>query len=230
MDVWHVAHEAVHEFLHLDGKIFQTLRLLVLKPGLLTVEFLRGRRARYVGPLRLYLTCSLLFFLLASFAPGTVVTFTETDKKELGQETLNKAAETTQQLRERFVHDMPRGMFVLMPLFGLLTWAFYRKAQPYYVPHFYYSLHIHSFGFLAMSAKTTLSFLGRFGEAVGSVLPLVVVAYHYMALRRVFGGTRRQTAWKGTLIGVLYLVAWIGTFLTLVLLLLHASRGTSHVT
>ena len=39
-------HEAFHEFAHIDGKIFQTLRMLVMKPGLLTVEFLSGRRAR----------------------------------------------------------------------------------------------------------------------------------------------------------------------------------------
>jgi hypothetical protein len=62
-------HEAFHEFAHLDGKIVQTLRLLLTKPGLLTREFLSGRRARYVSPLRLYLTCSLLFFALAAFTP-----------------------------------------------------------------------------------------------------------------------------------------------------------------
>jgi uncharacterized protein DUF3667 len=39
-------HEAFHEFAHVDGKIVQTLRLLLTKPGLLTKEFLSGRRAR----------------------------------------------------------------------------------------------------------------------------------------------------------------------------------------
>jgi Protein of unknown function (DUF3667) len=34
------AHEAWHEFAHVDGKIAQTLRLLVFKPGALTQEFL----------------------------------------------------------------------------------------------------------------------------------------------------------------------------------------------
>src|SRR5258706_9109608 len=58
-------HEAFHEFAHVDGKIVQTLRLLLTKPGQLTHEFLEGRRERYVSPLRLYLTCSLIFFALA---------------------------------------------------------------------------------------------------------------------------------------------------------------------
>jgi hypothetical protein len=62
-------HEAFEEFAHVDGTIVQTLRLLLTKPGMLTKEFLNGRRARYVSPLRVYLTCSVLFFALAAFAP-----------------------------------------------------------------------------------------------------------------------------------------------------------------
>ncbi len=46
-----------------DGKIPQTLLLLVRRPGALTAEFLAGRRARYLRPLRLYLTMSVAFFL-----------------------------------------------------------------------------------------------------------------------------------------------------------------------
>src|ERR1700681_3790384 len=37
-------HEAFEEFAHVDGKIVQTLRLLLTKPGMLTREFLDGRR------------------------------------------------------------------------------------------------------------------------------------------------------------------------------------------
>src|SRR3954471_20435869 len=61
--------EAIHEFAHLDdSKIVQTLKLLLFKPGELTAEFLRGRRSRYVPPIRLYLVCSLLFFALAAWS------------------------------------------------------------------------------------------------------------------------------------------------------------------
>ena len=38
-------HEAFHEFAHVDGKIVQTLRLLLTRPGQLTREFLDGRRS-----------------------------------------------------------------------------------------------------------------------------------------------------------------------------------------
>jgi hypothetical protein len=46
---------------------------LLLKPGFLTQEYLAGRRARYVPPIRLYLVLSFsLFLLLAWTAPSGV--------------------------------------------------------------------------------------------------------------------------------------------------------------
>src|SRR3954466_14680330 len=62
-------HEAAGEFLHWDGKLAATFRLLFTKPGELTREYLAGRRASYLSPLRVYLTCSVVFFALKALAP-----------------------------------------------------------------------------------------------------------------------------------------------------------------
>ena len=64
-----LAVDAVSEFSGWDGRLASTVRALVLYPGLLTHEFLEGRRARYISPLRLYLTASLVYFLVAAAAP-----------------------------------------------------------------------------------------------------------------------------------------------------------------
>jgi hypothetical protein len=61
-----VLHDSIHEFLHVDGKIFQTLKMLFTKPGFLTREYLAGRRMRFINPIRLYLTMSVIYFVLAS--------------------------------------------------------------------------------------------------------------------------------------------------------------------
>jgi uncharacterized protein DUF3667 len=52
-----------------DGRFASTVRALIRRPGLLTREFLEGRRARYISPLRLYLMCSLVYFLISAAAP-----------------------------------------------------------------------------------------------------------------------------------------------------------------
>lgn len=46
-----------------EGALWRTLRLLLTKPGELTVQYLRGRRKHYVLPLRLYLTISVVVLL-----------------------------------------------------------------------------------------------------------------------------------------------------------------------
>jgi hypothetical protein len=52
-----------------DGRFASTARALFQRPGGLTTEFLEGRRARYISPLRLYLMASLLYFLIAALLP-----------------------------------------------------------------------------------------------------------------------------------------------------------------
>jgi hypothetical protein len=61
--------DAAAEFSGWDGRLATSLRDLVLRPGMLTREFLEGRRVRYISPLRLYLMASLVYFLLAAGAP-----------------------------------------------------------------------------------------------------------------------------------------------------------------
>ena len=63
-------HEFVGHYVALEGALWQTLRLLLTRPGRLTREYLDGRRRRYVLPLRLYLTCSFLFFLAVKLTPS----------------------------------------------------------------------------------------------------------------------------------------------------------------
>ena len=62
-------HEFVGHYVALEGRLWKTLALLLFKPGFLTWEYLQGRRARYVQPLRVYLTFSILFFAVLKLGP-----------------------------------------------------------------------------------------------------------------------------------------------------------------
>lgn len=57
-------HEFVAHYVALEGKLWKTLALLLARPGALTCEYIAGRRVRYLEPLRLYLTFSIIFFAL----------------------------------------------------------------------------------------------------------------------------------------------------------------------
>ncbi len=51
-------------YIAVKGSLLQTLWRLVSRPGALTADYLEGRRRRYVLPLRLYLTVSVIAFIV----------------------------------------------------------------------------------------------------------------------------------------------------------------------
>jgi hypothetical protein len=61
---WHLITHFVYDITHFDGKFFSTLRYLLFRPGFLSKEYLRGRRASYLHPIRMYVFTSAFFFLI----------------------------------------------------------------------------------------------------------------------------------------------------------------------
>jgi hypothetical protein len=61
--------DAYDELVGWDGKFARTLRLLLAHPGELTRAVIEGKPGRYVRSVRLYLMCSVLYFLVAAGAP-----------------------------------------------------------------------------------------------------------------------------------------------------------------
>lgn len=61
---WHLVTHFVYDIIHFDGKFFSTLKYLLFKPGFLSHEYLRGRRADYLHPIRMYVFTSAFFFLI----------------------------------------------------------------------------------------------------------------------------------------------------------------------
>ena len=64
-----LAGDAWQELSGYDGRVAVTFRGL-LRPGCLTVDYLNGRRARYLSPVRLYLIASVVYFVVAAAAPA----------------------------------------------------------------------------------------------------------------------------------------------------------------
>lgn len=61
---WGLVTHFFHDITHFDGKFFTTLKLLITKPGFLSKEYILGRRARHLHPIRMYVFTSALFFIL----------------------------------------------------------------------------------------------------------------------------------------------------------------------
>lgn len=68
--VGHFIAEFAEQTLALQGQLWRTLYSLLFKPGQLTLDYVAGRRQRYVRPLRLYLAISISFFAILGLTAG----------------------------------------------------------------------------------------------------------------------------------------------------------------
>lgn len=59
-DVW-------DEFARIDSRLLKTLLPLLFRPGVLTREYMAGRRARYIAPFKMYLVVTFFFFTILSW-------------------------------------------------------------------------------------------------------------------------------------------------------------------
>jgi hypothetical protein len=236
-----IAGEAMESFLSFDARILRTLWPLVRRPGLLTVDFLAGRRARYVHPFKLYFAFSVLLFLGLAFSGYSVVRVGETDDvvagvkisvsddegqveaAEAGEEqsflarTLGPLADLAEndpdRLNRIFTDRLAKSIILLVPVFAALLLVLYRRR---YVAHLVFSLHLHSFAFLALLVGLGIDLaVGASGQSrPGNGLAVLVIAvYSFLALRRVYGQGRLMTVLKMFFLVIGYIVALIVTMI-----------------
>lgn len=131
----------------------------------------------------------------------------------LGNERLNRAVhERLLQLRglppeealnvifRELVQQAPKAMFILLPLHALLLKLLYLRTGSVYVGHFIFSLHVHAFAFAAFLIAAVLPFAG----IIGGIVFLWLLAYQWIALRRVYAQGVLVTTAKWTALSLVY--------------------------
>jgi hypothetical protein len=241
-------HEFIHETLHVDGRIVQTVRHLMLSPGFLTCEYLQGRRARWLSPIRMYIIFSITFFALSALTGvrvgvtadrnegGFAFTFpnmprsgtaagnsqeVEAEAKELG---FDSAADMEESVDHAVLVWVPRVMFVLLPLFAWLVALAYGRVDPNYLHHVIFAVHVHAAWFAAAAIAKAAELVSRpVGDALRLLVVVFAVVYAVMAFRRVYGAIRFSFV-RIAFVMVAYGAAVVLAFVTIVLpvILRHA--------
>jgi len=257
-------HDAVHVMTHVDGRFWQTMYMLLLRPGRLTQEYFAERRARYLPPVRVYLVLSLLFFALGPLglqrtrestatpskneasaladvpaahgekqesgnsagAPprgnGLNIEFADCDKiktsfkwleEPLRRSCRRNAGSGGAPVWAAFVANIPKMMFVFLPLLAVVMLLMYWRPRRYYVEHLVFFLHTHAAMFLILlllpplswavetvpALRTTGGFL-KFGACVYAAW------YVYRAMRVYYGQRRWLTLTKFIVVGAMYTI------------------------
>lgn len=337
LSLWGLTRDVIGDLLDADSRVWRTLWPLAFRPGLLTQEFLRGRRASYTPPFRMYLVLSLVFFVLASFDdPGSEVAVQLDDggtniqlrqggsppegapepdgavppdpaatppapaatpaapapqpaldaetrrlidqlvkrvpadaRQELRAELETSLAAATPEERaatarlvadpcgeenfkvegapfvERYEprlrdacrkivadqqsfgralwNNIPKMMFLFLPLIAAALSLLYIRSGRYYVEHLLFVVHFHAFFFLTgivvlllerlaeLSTGVVANGLAAAQAVVGSVLVFYVPVYLLKAMRRVYAQSWWKTVPKYALLGIAYLFCMVFT-------------------
>jgi hypothetical protein len=231
----HFSHELFHELVHLDSRLFRTLKALLFQPGFLTSEYFAGRKARYFRPLRLYLAIfALSLFVFSLYRPVAIYDFGRIMEQEQTGQLANAMAKsaakkntTPQELGDRISQKWQRNVSFLQLLYVLLLAGvlklIFLKTGRYYVEHLVFSLHYYSFNFLWGIMMWPLYYLSGGLDPFGKTLWVTIfsycvhAAYMFLALRRVYAQSPGQAAYR-TLIVVMASVIMFAFAITLALL------------
>jgi hypothetical protein len=88
------------------------------------------------------------------------------------------------------LHNMPRAMFIFLPLLALVMKLMYWRPKRYYVEHLLFLIHNHAFVFLASILVVLIAgvpFLGAAAGWIGAALWFYAMWYIYRAMRSVYG-------------------------------------------
>jgi hypothetical protein len=216
LSVKHFAHDVVHEFVHLDSKLFRTLRDIVTKPGFLTEEYFAGRKSRYIAPLRLFLTLFALQFLAFTFyKPAAIFTIASMKK-------LDKAGALTTLINRRSVklHLTPEdfqerlderwhknySLLQLMNIAGVAVVLKMLHRKRYFAEHLVFAAHFLAFSYIvALVVDWPIYAIvgfqpGPLQKSVSAVTIVILLVYLFIAQRRFYSGGTAQTAIKTVLL------------------------------
>ena len=187
----------------------------------------------------MYLICSLAFFVSKPLAEAishrsgrqiTTITIKNPDgsttptpemleqlegglpARIFGRERLVRAVANYEQWNREIAALLPKAMFILLPMFALLTMLAWRRRLRRYPAHLYFALHIHSAWFGAMAVLTiAAAFVPSpvVAGLIGAVVLAYVVGYALLAARLVFADSWVMTLAKATAVSVAYSVCLV---------------------
>jgi|KBSMisStandDraft_5_1062788.scaffolds.fasta_scaffold134301_2 hypothetical protein len=108
------------------------------------------------------------------------------------------------------VHNIPKAMFVFLPLLALAMKPLYWRPKRYYVEHLLFLIHNHAFVFLVLAILAFLEKIPRVGDHLGLLefaTWIYIAWYLYRGMRNVYQQRRAITVAKYFAVGFFYLGA-----------------------
>jgi hypothetical protein len=124
------------------------------------------------------------------------------------------------ELAKTVMHNLPRAMFVFLPLLALAMKPLYWRPKRYYVEHLLFLIHNHAFVFLVLTIMALLDLIPVVGDHLGFVkfaAWVYVIWYLFRGMRNYYGQGWWLTFAKYLQIGLSYISAAVMVLLLLAL-------------
>lgn len=289
---FHFLFEFIADYFHFDGKFFKTTKALFSKPGVLTKDYINGKRKTFLNPIQMYLFVSALFFI---FFNTLISNVTQSEKEYNYQEivehrafidSLRKSKLTQNKYEQNFgieldemgfcvnnnvyftqdydsientlpnnerergfkksfhkkllyinehtfdprdINDkvylksvlkaLPKGLFVLLPVFALILLLFYRKFP--YVDHIVFSLHYHIIAYIIITIYLILYFVFNENMLFSYLLLIGLFLYLLFAIKTAYKNTWTMSIFKSIGITLLYSAVFIVSFLFILIISIY---------
>ena len=226
---WAFLHEWITHYVALEGKLWRTLLYLFTRPGFLTLEYLAGRRERYIRPFRLYFSISLVFFLVVkiagigpeinltavnqsqpafnlSFKQGAEWGWFEPLRKSLEARVVDKNAKIQKIGTTDALHELVKSVINTLPYALFLFLPIYAGILSLVYRNRRRSYGEHLIGTLNTYSAFFMTLL-LLALIPSQTMKLILIAWAVthitLELKRVYGGGWWEASWRGTLVGIL---------------------------
>jgi hypothetical protein len=112
-------------------------------------------------------------------------------------------------LLESYRHNLPRAIFLMVPVLALVMKPLYLRQRRYYVEHALFILHDHSFVFLLFGLFAVVTAplkSSALSEPLAIAACLYLPYYYYRAMRTVYGEGPARTVGKLVVLSIAYLI------------------------
>jgi hypothetical protein len=215
---FHMAGHFIADYFHYDSKFFQSLKLLFTKPGFLTQQYLEGKRARYIHPLRLYFFITIIMVIVASqyykeyqkdIEHGNMI-ITDEDKANATEQEMKEIEENKKMVLSKMAkgygnisQNLKYISFFLLPVYALAFKILYWRRKKFYVDHLVYTLYLQSFAYVVVTVLLLLPlYVSKSSqEWFNGVLIVIVGIYMAISLRYLYRQSWGKTILKTVLAG-----------------------------
>ena len=193
--------QGVEDVLAFDFRYPRTLKALV-NPGRLTVDYLGGKRVRYVPPLKFAFNASvLLFVVVALTAPDSAkVTLNSDVSEDLGY------------FAREYALMLTVGQLLVLPIWAGIIRLGFKRQKPLYLNHLTFALHFHSAVAVALVVISLLLYflpLAIAGWFVAIFALWIYGPFLFISFKRVYQASWRKTLGFGFLAMITYIALLI---------------------